>query len=512
MQPPISGSALHAYNAGADWQVWFHGAWYAPAAEAACPTEALLQAAKANQLPHLLRRVDGNFAGVVYGQQQLWFFSDRLGMKPLYLREQPLSWASRVRDFEQLPGERPAPDLEAMQEFLRFGYYPAQRSSLEGVHRLPAASLWQYDLRQARWVSRQRYWSWGQLAPAPQPEAEAARHLAELLKRAVQKRASNKQALLLSGGLDSRAMLAAMPPDSEVHSFSFGKPGATDLELARAAAQQRGSAHQTLLFSSTNWWRGREAAVWQTDGLANCLHLHVAPWLREFAAVQAPLFNGFAGDLVAGGSFIRRPGQRIRVQDAGRRFSFLETPQDSFYDYPSEDPFWLDTHVRRFTAAASVLLEHVVEQQKPFLDADLLEYLYHLPDAQRRYGLLYHRALLLAFPEYYRTIPWQRTGFPIARALQTRLWQQFKLSSVQRRLGWWPGRSYTNYPHWLRQPEAQAMLLHWLGNPDAVYRQYFPADWHAEAARVSWDQLGRYLSVAIWLEYWQHPEKRPPCA
>lgn len=509
MNMPFSGNAqqLQQSSPQEGWKVWLHGEWYAPESFLENPANTLIHAAQTAQLPTLLAQVDGYFSAVVYGNKQLWFMSDRLGMKPLYLRESKLAWATQIQGFE---GQQP--DVEAMQEFLRYGYFPANRTSLQGVEQVPAASVWHYDLQQQTWLSKQRYWSWSTLSPKTKPLNEAAERLAALLQQAVRRRCEPKNAILLSGGLDSRLVLAALPPDSQIQSFSFGKPGAADVQVAAAAAKLRGSTQHNLVLDENSWWRGREAAVWHTGGMANCMHLHVAPFTENFAAAGAPLFNGFAGDLIAGGSFIRRPGRRIQSSGAGSRFSILESPGDAFYDFPSEDPFWLDTRVRRFTAAASVLLEQQCTQRKPFLDAQLLQFLYELPDAQRRYGQVYHRALLLAFPQYFEKLAWQRTGIPIRQLRLTKGMQAWRIPSIQARLGWWKSRSYTDYPAWLQTPQAQQMLQKWMAAPDAVYRQYFTENWMQTAQRMSWDQLGRHLTLAIWLEYWHKPEKRPICA
>ncbi|TMP70326.1 hypothetical protein CWC05_23195, partial [Pseudoalteromonas ruthenica] len=60
----------------------------------------------------------------------------------------------------------------------------------------------------------------------------------------------------------------------------------------------------------------------------------------------------------------------------------------------------------RFIAAGSDLLSHQLHQLKPFMENDLVELLYSLPDTFRENGKLYHHMLLKYYPEYFESIPW----------------------------------------------------------------------------------------------------------
>jgi len=66
---------------------------------------------------------------------------DRTGQKPIYYSYENgiLRWGSELKTF--LNDSLPQINKEAVSEYLRFGYVPAPLSMLEGIHKLPAASI-----------------------------------------------------------------------------------------------------------------------------------------------------------------------------------------------------------------------------------------------------------------------------------------------------------------------------------------------------------------------------------
>ena len=144
---------------------------------------------------------DGAFAGVFWDSDQeiLIIATDCLGMQPLYMRDEPGA-LTFVSDTKAVAGE---PDLAAWGAFISLGHPIGERSLMDGLQRVPPASILAYDCKRQR-LDVRRYWQW--------PESsDAWRHYDFLasLDRDVSAYASLGGAgtVLLSGGFDSRLLL-----------------------------------------------------------------------------------------------------------------------------------------------------------------------------------------------------------------------------------------------------------------------------------------------------------------
>jgi asparagine synthase (glutamine-hydrolysing) len=87
-------------------------------------------------------------------------------------------------------------------------------------------------------------------------------------------RPGERVGLQLSGGLDSRAILAAMPKtDTPIHALTFGTIGDPEIEIAAQAAKIK-SHPPSLLSAGRQLLNGRRDLVWQLDGELNVIHAH----------------------------------------------------------------------------------------------------------------------------------------------------------------------------------------------------------------------------------------------
>lgn len=144
---------------------------------------------------------DGAFAGIFWDakQQILVVATDCLGMQPLYIREAEGEF-TLVSETKAVDG---APDLAAWGAFLSIGHPIGERSLVDGLRRVPPASILTYDCAN-RQLDIRRYWHW------PEPSA-AWRNFDFLGSLEQDMRAyadlGDPGTLLLSGGFDSRLLL-----------------------------------------------------------------------------------------------------------------------------------------------------------------------------------------------------------------------------------------------------------------------------------------------------------------
>ena len=200
----------------------------------------------------VFRRMRGMFAVALADRrrQRLVLARDRVGKKPLYytIRNDTLLWASELAPL--LIDGRPPIDRAALNDYLRFGYVPAPRTLLEGIHKLPAGCMLvagpEGQVQLHRWSPL--------LAADPATDdldvegwSGAVR---EALADAVAARMESEVPLgfLLSGGIDSASVFAlgaGVGPAARAFTVGFSE---ADVDETAAAAEvaARYRAHHSV--------------------------------------------------------------------------------------------------------------------------------------------------------------------------------------------------------------------------------------------------------------------------
>lgn len=170
-----------------------------------------------------VRRFRGSFAAVVTDGNQLWAFRDHIGFRPLFFRDEPgaLIVAGESRQVVVLAGIREEPNLHVLEVIFHGGAPSNTLAALAGVSRLPQAMV----LRAERGGGKptfERYWDpWPLLETGPMSEVDARERFLELLDQACRRSLTGRDAILLSGGLDSPMVAAFAAPE---HLRRTGRP------------------------------------------------------------------------------------------------------------------------------------------------------------------------------------------------------------------------------------------------------------------------------------------------
>ena len=307
--PHIAGIAFAAEGAPACETpaiAWLDGEFFNHSGIATSDAEFFARAAMAGR--ELLNPLDGIFAGVVFDprKDELHMVTDRHGLRPLYYTRlgNRLAWASQTKAFLALPDFSPVIDPIARDIFLATGQLPADRTWLEGVLPVPPATRMTFRLAEGR-LAQQTYWSWDEIAPIAGNPRELADELGTRFRTAVERRTTRQTGLTLSGGLDSRAILAAMPHAPKT--FTFGRPNSADVRLAARAASVKNAPHEVLPLHAQNWLLPRLPGVWWTDGALDLLHMHGIEHLNRQRAAYRICLKGSGGDGLAGAGHLFHP-------------------------------------------------------------------------------------------------------------------------------------------------------------------------------------------------------------
>jgi asparagine synthase (glutamine-hydrolysing) len=204
-----------------------------------------------------LKRLDGMFAlALLDGRaRRLVLARDPAGMKPLYfsMLAPGIVFASEARAL-LAAGTRPAPDWDAIDTYLAYGYVPAPKSCFAGLERLRAGS---YLVAEDGQVHRGAFWRCEYRPPPP------TRHHAEELEQRLRAAVATHLAAdvpvgaFLSGGWDSSlvTVFAAAGSAVPLKTFSIAlpeTPAYDETRWARQVATALGSEHFEVEFRNSD--------------------------------------------------------------------------------------------------------------------------------------------------------------------------------------------------------------------------------------------------------------------
>jgi hypothetical protein len=421
----------------------------------------------------VVRRLDGEYQIAVWDARDrvLTLINDRFGGLAWYWAQSPLgfAFAGGVRGVLMAPGVRRDPDLDALREAATFGGFRlADRTNVTSVRMVAGATV---QTIRAGTRATSRYWTWTDIPAQP------ARDMRDLIpevharwQHAVARRLTDRARYgqTLSGGLDSRAILAEAAPGRSWTAITYGVPGCDDAVLAARAAAAVGAPWEFQPLYAGDWLADRSAHIQSTDGLielGDLMHLESLPLQRARFDVNV---SGYIGDAVSGPTY----GAIASVEDAMLAFPYYGASISLAYDAAI-------ARVRALVAdlhapARFFLLEHKMPQstnrwsaawrpwlrvRKPFVDYAFFDLCQGLPDAIRVEGRLHERWLRASYPACFASIPNQRTGMPV-------LTPHWRIQAARLRRGAW-ARLITYLP-----PAARpAPRIRNYADNDRVWRQ-----------------------------------------
>jgi asparagine synthase (glutamine-hydrolysing) len=517
------------------------------------------------------RQVNGAFVAAFWDRRnyRLTLMNDRLGLYPLYWAvadpregeaDGRLLFASGVRALLADPGLRRRVDGLALAQFLTFDHVLGTRTLLEAAHLLtPGSILTWTDGR----IQERSYWK------PEHPETHTLRTESEWmdglthhLRQAVRRQAPAPfrgsspgpgSGILLSGGLDSRIILAFLAEQGLPHSFSaftWGIPGCDDAQYARALAAQAGIPYRFFELRPDWLLGGAEEAVRITDGLGNIVNMHALATADQEAQHAQIIYKGFLGDAMLGfgirhfhwarydaATWAEAHLQALRdrgvitFDTAERRDLFTDAFQaalpvatrlgdgvmESYAAVMSESasPDMSDQRivydfrqrVPRMTLNGVEALRGHTLVRMPFADNDLVEFSLTIPPGLRYERRLIKNAFIRDFPAYAQ-IPTTETGLPLMDNLttvrrQAENWARWHLRRVVKGVHYPHHRPYKDYGTWFRtilRPWLEGTLL----DRRTLERGYFKpetvrrlvAEHMAGADHTV--RLGALMSIELW--------------
>jgi len=456
----------------------------------------------ADALEDSLPRMNGAFFVILWdpAHDALVAANDRFGLYPMYWSRNRGRFCLASRALcSVLAGVCEGQwDLGGVAQVLTTNDFAGETTLIRGVSTFPQATLLvKRGTDEPAW---HRYWHYDYqprysgVAP-PELAEELGRRFVQSVRR--QTVAGRRIGVTLSGGLDSRTIVAATAKAGvPVQTFTWGKKDAYDRRFARDIARRFGATHHDCEYQYERYERLFDVGMRITEGFVNALDMHMLAHLDILEGAVDVVLNGYAGDLVLGGSYLRRKWMGPVAEDdladilfSKRTVLFPESELASAMqdheaiekeDMPSSahrrllrtiegiatpdrvDRFFLENRVRRHTSMGTVLLRCAVESAASFFDYDLLDLITGIPAPLRREHRIYLTMMRQAFPESLQ-LRWQRTllraGAPEWQSVTAKAFLK-GCRILKRRLGWPKfvvGQSPVDFAGWLRGPLREWM-------------------------------------------------------
>ena len=217
------------------------------------------------------RRLNGNFVLLICDlrEKKAILANDRNCLRNVYYaaHDGALLFAPEAKAILQDGTFKRELDVEALAMSLAYGEFWDDRTLFQQMHFLPPASILTYSKGQ---LSRTRYWDLCYQPDYGLSEAAVVEQLVEATRRAVAIRMKDRlrYGMSLSGGLDSRVVLAAIEPQKRrgVITYTYGPLDCDEVRIAEKVAKKCGTAHRSIEITPELIIQNAEQEVWLSDG------------------------------------------------------------------------------------------------------------------------------------------------------------------------------------------------------------------------------------------------------
>lgn len=455
------------------------------------------------------RRVHGCFCAAIWDAraQELFLTCDRFGTRPLYYSHARgrLLFAPEIKAILFDEGSSNLPNLRGLAQFFTFGHFLNHDTFHESISVLPAAGWLKYSPATDRFSLSSYSVPIGSRIESIIDPREALERFLSTFRAAVARRVSGpgNLGLSLSGGLDSRAILAAIDTEqTPVTTVGLGMPGSIDLVAASRMSDLKGCAFHAVSLNREFLNNFREYLVGMvdlTDGhyLCQCIVMPTLPLYRSLGIDT--LLRGHAGELLhmkkAYNYSLDLAASRIKdeqevfdwlfqhlkaymVETVGRplfvgriqrdiddlaRDSLVASVRTSRHIDNPRHRIWhhfVTQRLRRETTLSMVEFGSIVETRLPYLDNDLIDLVFNT-SPELKHGETVQAYLLQQLDPRFLQIPNANTGARVGAGRLERSACRFRLK-VLAKLGASGFQPYERLGLWLRRelrPIVEELLL-----------------------------------------------------
>ena len=451
------------------------------------------------------RYLNGIYHFLIYDKQkeQIILFSDKFGLQPLYYSVLPdgITFAAEVKAMLGDEYVRKDPDYRSFADFLHYGQILGQKTLFKNIALLAPGAVLTCDLRECK-VAVKKYWHLDKLfvEKGGYNTQASAENAVSLLVKSIKERSTNKEivGLSLSGGLDSRGILAGLGKNAEgIHTYTLGLSGCADQRLAERMARVAKTNHEFIVLDQ-GYLHGFENMAMNMIRLSDGMyHPHESTEMLALEYFKKAKFSillrGHGGEIAKAALaypvmvtpqvyscsssreilayIFNITNMVMRNADPGKLFvpSFRElikdAPEQSLQKScgnvsevlaPADVCiyYYINEHIRRQVVASLDIFRTQVEIRMPYVDEVYIKSLLSLPVSDRNEGEIHFKLIKRCMPELIK-IPNSNTGAPLG-AGHVRLFITDKFNSLMKRLNVKGFRHYTEFQRWHRKAFSES--------------------------------------------------------
>lgn len=256
---------------------------------------------------------NGSFCIAIYdlATHELLLINDRFSSRPIfyYLTDKGmLLFSTQLSSIIQSPEVPRKLNMKAIIEFFTFQRVLGIETFYKDIDILPPATFLHY--RDSK-ISFSHYWEM-KYKEEKHPEKYYVDKLAKAIKKSVRRRTQGNYrfGLLLSGGLDSRTVLAAS--DKKMVCFTVGDFKNREVGIAKKIAETKDYKHIFLERSSDHYANLVDKAVEIGDGMYSFVHAHNIGFFDQIRKECDVLLHGNPPELFFRGTSLPR-GRELKI-------------------------------------------------------------------------------------------------------------------------------------------------------------------------------------------------------
>jgi len=200
-----------------------------------------------------VNKLDGMFVIAIY-DKKLYLFRDIFGKKPLYFTKDGI-FSSEIKSIISILGYTPNINLQGLSEYLNLNSSIAPNTIYEGIYKLPSGCYFDGSIKKYYDFKRE---------VIDISEEEAINEIDKLLKNSINKRLQSKVEIgsLLSGGIDSSLIATLM--GKNIQTFSIGYDGYENYDerkWARLVSDNINSNHNEVSMNKIEFFENIDKVI-----------------------------------------------------------------------------------------------------------------------------------------------------------------------------------------------------------------------------------------------------------
>jgi asparagine synthase (glutamine-hydrolysing) len=399
-----------------------------------------------------LKELNGSFIAAIYDNknEKLTLINDRSGSIKLfyYYDKNYFYFSPKISPLMKI-GVNKRLRKDALFDFFIFGYLLGEKTFDENVYRLLPASILEITKNN---MNIQKYWTYQTDGNYDlHDKNELVDELGKRWQKAVDIRLKKNEKIIIqiSGGLDSRAVLAAALKSTlkeNIFLYTFGEEGSYDFEIGKNIAQIVGVQHIPLIAIKENFAEQYEKSFDDVEGMIDVTPYCATRMDQLLRPVSNKIYSGFMGGEVMGPLIfskiknlqlhtstqykiaknillnhhklndiqtIKPLFNQMYITDLDILFSYeksLEGFKDiSSKEFPNYCARWLYLNESyNYTSFCNFRYDNYFYYYKPFLDNDVLDFMLRVPPKFRDHKKLYKEMLIKHYTELY-SLPTKNT-------------------------------------------------------------------------------------------------------